>query len=118
MENRHWQDWLTGVAGLWLAISPWVMPYISADGMVNAMITWTFFLTGVVVVLIAAAAVSAFSEWQENAGIVLGIWIAISPWILGFSGFPFATVNAVVCGSLIFVLAAWTIFDIHRMGRA
>lgn len=46
-------------------------------------------------------------RWQDFATLALGIWIALSPWILGFfDDLPLATWNALVLGALIVVVAA------------
>jgi len=46
-------------------------------------------------------------RWQDFATLALGIWIALSPWILGFfDELPLATWNALVLGALIVVVAA------------
>lgn len=46
-------------------------------------------------------------RWQDFALLALGIWIALSPWILGFfDDLALATWNALVLGALIVVVAA------------
>ncbi len=42
----------------------------------------------------------------SGLNIVLGLWLIISPWVLGYSGLPWPTWNNVVCGILIALLAA------------
>ena len=37
-------------------------------------------------------------KWQDWANLVLGLWLVLSPWILGFSGTSSATWNAVLLG--------------------
>jgi len=46
-------------------------------------------------------------RWQDVASLALGIWIALSPWILGFAEeLPPATWNALILGAIIVMLAA------------
>ncbi len=46
-------------------------------------------------------------RWQDFASLALGIWIALSPWILGFAeALPPATWNALILGAIIVTLAA------------
>ena len=46
-------------------------------------------------------------RWQDFATLALGIWIALSPWILGFfDDLPLATWNALALGALIVIVAA------------
>ena len=45
-------------------------------------------------------------RWQDWVELALGIWLAISPWVLGFQDMAFATWNAVLLGLAIIVFAA------------
>jgi hypothetical protein len=46
-------------------------------------------------------------RWQDFPDMLLGVWIAASPWVLGFADeYPWATWNAVIIGGVILVLAA------------
>ena len=38
------------------------------------------------------------ARWQDWAGCVLGFWLALSPWIVGYTQHESATVNAVFLG--------------------
>ena len=44
-------------------------------------------------------------KWQDWANLVLGLWLVLSPLILGFSGTSSATWNAVILGLLVGLLA-------------
>jgi len=41
---------------------------------------------------------SAATKWQEWAGFALGLWLAVSPWLAGYSDNEAATANAAVLG--------------------
>ena len=40
---------------------------------------------------------------------MLGVWLAISPWLLGFNGFGAAMWNVLIVGIVVAVLALWTL---------
>lgn len=42
----------------------------------------------------------------SGLNIILGIWLIISPWVLGYSGLPWPLWNNIVCGVIIALLAA------------
>ncbi|MEK7634413.1 MAG: SPW repeat protein [Patescibacteria group bacterium] len=42
--------------------------------------------------------------------LVLGLWVLISPWILGFSAFAPAMWSNVVVGVLIIICSLWNLF--------
>jgi hypothetical protein len=53
-------------------------------------------------------------NWQDWLDMVLGLWLAVSPWILDFADSdPGATRNALIVGILIAVLSALTFLAYH-----
>jgi hypothetical protein len=42
--------------------------------------------------------VAATAKWQDWASFALGLWLAVSPWIVGYSEHEAATANAIVLG--------------------
>jgi hypothetical protein len=48
----------------------------------------------------------AWEEWTEA---VLGMWLAVSPWMLGFYAHQGATASAFVGGLIVTVLALWVL---------
>lgn len=47
------------------------------------------------------------SNWIE---LVLGAWILLSPWLLGFSAFTFAKWSNIIVGLVIVIIKVWDIF--------
>lgn len=41
---------------------------------------------------------SATAKWQDWASFALGLWLAVSPWIAGYSEHEAATANAILLG--------------------
>ena len=103
MKMRRWQDWINLILGVWLFISPWVVGYA---GMASAA-AWNAWILGVAIVVFAAFAVSMPQIWEETVNIILGVWMVISPWVLGFTGTRNVEANAVIVGILVVVFAAW-----------
>lgn len=103
-KMKHWQDPLNLVLGLWLIASPWALAYQDEmTAMQNAL------FVGVLVVAMAAIELFKVQAWEEWTNFALGIWLAISPWLLGFSGVALATYNALIVGIAIAVLALWAL---------
>ena len=50
-------------------------------------------------------------KWEDWAGVVLGVWLLLSPWLLGYSDHFAATANAVVLG---IVLASEELMHLGR----
>lgn len=49
-------------------------------------------------------------HWQDPLALVLGLWMGISPWVLGHSAEPSPTWNAVILGVLIVLAALVALF--------
>ncbi len=43
--------------------------------------------------------------------LVLGLWVVISPWLLGFSNNDIALWSNIIAGISIVILSLWSIFD-------
>ncbi len=44
------------------------------------------------------------------AQLVLGIWVFVSPWVLGFSEINIALWSNIISGALILIISLWKIF--------
>ncbi|MER3537504.1 MAG: hypothetical protein C4298_05385 [Thermus sp.] len=100
IRTAHWQDWANLVLGLWLLLSPWLLGYTS---LTNAL--WNSVIVGILVALMALMHLRGGPLWEEWVNLVLGIWLILSPWILGFSGMASPTWNAVIVGVLVGLFA-------------
>jgi hypothetical protein len=62
--------------------------------------------------LTAGAALYALfrvKAWEEWTNVVLGAWLVVSPWLLGFAALQAAMWTAVVLGLAIALLALWAL---------
>jgi hypothetical protein len=50
-------------------------------------------------------------RWQDQAILLLGVWLFISPWVLGYASNSALAINLYAFGALIAVLAA---FDLYK----
>lgn len=48
---------------------------------------------------------------QNYSQLVLGIWIFLSPWILGFSSISIMTWSNLIVGMIIILINVWAIFE-------
>jgi hypothetical protein len=67
---------------------------------------------GLLVLACAAAALLAFAEWEEWAMLALGLWVAASPWLLGFAHAKAMPINLGL-GLAIAYLSALELWLIH-----
>lgn len=103
MKTNRWQDWLNMLLGAWLFASPWLLQY--ADDLPRA--AWSAWISGAAIVLFAAVALYIPKAVDEIANALLGIGVAVSPWVLGFAANRDVTTNALLVGALVALLAIW-----------
>lgn len=119
---NRWEDWTNLILGGWLFFAPWVLTFTAGAAPAGATAApetavlnaaaWNAWIFGVIIALIAAAALFQVQKWEEWTNLAIGAWVAISPWALGFSNLATAAWNAVIIGILVFCVAAWDLYTI------
>ena len=89
-----------------LFVSPWLFAFAHGTLRID---TW---ICAGIVAAVSAVALVAFREWEEWIACVLGVWIAVSPWVLGFQHTVAMFINLSV-GILIAYLALLELWLIH-----
>jgi hypothetical protein len=92
--------------GAFLFVSPWLFAFAHGAPSADA---W---LSAILVALVSFAALVVFREWEEWINFILGMWISVSPWILGFQHTAAMRINLVV-GILIAYLAILELWLVH-----
>jgi hypothetical protein len=100
----QWQDSVNLILGIWLLVSPWILPYAALPGA-----AWNARLTGIAIALAAGAALTTYEVWKEWVNVLLAAWLIVSPWFLGYSdvGAPFY--NQFIVGLAVGILALWMV---------
>jgi SPW repeat len=90
---------------VWLFISPWVLTTTgSTKAAENA---WIIGAAIFVVALIALGTPRyPTADWVN---VVLGVWLFISPWVLGYTGVKDGSWDAWIFGVITVVLALWVL---------
>lgn len=104
-QQSHWQDPANAVLGIWLIFSPLILGFQS-----NLMAAANAALVGVLLLAAALGAIFVPRAWEEWTETALGLWLAISPWVLGISTMS-AKASAVVTGLVVLTLALWALQD-------
>lgn len=101
MAARRWQDWANLVLGAWIFVSPWVLDYAGTTAAWNAYIAGA----GLVVFVLLAAYMPSASEEIVNAA--FGVWLVVSPFVLGFDEMTVVALHTVLAGILATAFAIW-----------
>ncbi|WP_407169458.1 SPW repeat protein [Bradyrhizobium sp. ORS 111] len=67
------------VAAIFLLAAPWLFVHANQTAAIDLR------TSGVVIAVLSLAAIVAFSVWEEWANLFVGLWLIISPWVLGFT---------------------------------
>jgi hypothetical protein len=97
----HWQDWASFALGLWLAVSPWALDHVA----LHAATANAAFL-GLAIALASHFEVSFDAVAAQWFNMAAGLWLVLSPFLLGFSDETLATMNAMAVGTLAAALAS------------
>lgn len=112
MELEHWQDRITVLLGVWILISPVVLGFAPS----LPVVMWNSWLIGVVMLIVSAGRTVAQvpKVWQETIDLILGLWLIISPWMLGFATHAPARNCTIAAGLLVIGISLWmTLLDME-----
>lgn len=121
MNEQRWQDWLVALLGAWLVVSNWVLRFDASEPLsafTSRTIFWNSAIVGVAALVLAVMSLASRKLWEEWVNIVMGLWLVISPWVLGFSNVRNAVLNVTLCGLAIVVSSAWSVRDAGQTGHA
>ncbi len=110
--ETRWRDAANLLLGLWLLASPWALSYGNVD-----FATWNAWALGAVIAMSAIAALVEFHEWEEWVSAAFGLWLAVSPWVLGYTATVPALWNHVVVGLAVAGMAGWSLWSTHQSPR-
>jgi|SRR5712664_1950678 len=97
--NARFCDVANLILGAILFFSPWMFGFGAGMASQNA------YIAGIVVAVLAIAAIAAFAVWEEWLNLIVGLWVLVSPWVLGFQGTTAMTVHVVI-GAAVAIIAA------------
>lgn len=78
-KNKSVLDLYNLLLAVVLFTSPWFFAHASRTAGLDLR------LSAVAVIILSIAAMIAFSTWEEWINLALGLWLVISPWLLGFA---------------------------------
>jgi SPW repeat len=107
-RNEAFVDVVNLILGAWLFATPWIF------GFAGGFAGWNAWIAGALIALVALAALTAFTEWEEWANLLLGLWVIVAPWNLGFEGVTAAVANHEIVGITVVVLAAIELWLTYR----
>lgn len=106
MKTVKTLSWLVVVMGAWEVLAPFILGASSKAGFM-----WDAIIIGIALIVLAGwAALSSVTSTVKNlswVNAVLGLWLIIAPFILGYSNIGAALWNDIIVGIIVLVLAGW-----------
>src|ERR1700739_3168600 len=100
---KQWEDCSSWALGLWLLLLSLALFFDNEPrAMENAL------AVGALIIIAEIVELSIFRDWEEWINVVLGAWLAISPWVLGIANSA-ARWNFLIVGTLVLALALYEI---------
>ena len=109
-SNARFCDLVNLLLGTILSFSPWLFNLsIDTPRQTDA-------IAGLLIAVLAIAALTAFAVWQEWLNLIAGLGLIASPWLLGFQDSDAMTVHVVI-GAVVAALAAFEAWIAHAGER-
>jgi hypothetical protein len=80
VTHREWQDWVGVGLGALTLVSPFI-----GDEPVGGIVMLNAVVIGLVVLMISQLEIVGPTSWEEIINAICGLWLIVSPLILGYS---------------------------------
>jgi SPW repeat len=100
---------LNVLIGTFLFFSPWVFAYRDEQAA-----PWNAWTSGALLAIVAFSTLFYLKRWEEWLNLLIGSWISVSPWLLGFSHHSTATGIHVIVGigaGVIALVELWRLYS-------
>lgn len=95
------------VLAIFLLIPPWLFARANQTAAIDLR------LSGAAIAILSLAAIVAFSKWKEWVNLLLGFWLIVSPWLLGFAHTRAMHIS-IAAGAVVMYLSLielWLVYD-------
>jgi len=117
MKTAKWLNWIIVVAGIWEVLASFILGYSATT---SAM--WDAIVVGIVLIVLGAWAALANSSSTIKIlswiNAVLGLWLIVAPFIIGYSNVVTAMWNDIIVGIIVIVLGVWAALTGHTPAEA
>ena len=114
MRTANTLSWLVAAAGVWELLAPFILGYADI-----AVAVWNAIIVGIALIALGAwAALTKTANTERNLDWVtaaVGLWLVLSPFVLGFAVITVAMWNAIIVGIIVIALSAWAATSIGRL---
>ncbi len=102
--------------GLWQIAAPFALGYAHVTAPL-----WNSVIVGALLIgfsLTCAVTTSAvLARTMDWLNVILGIWLIVAPFVMGYAGIVAGLWNAVIVGTLVAALSLWALTSLYRRVR-
>lgn len=114
LQRARWSSVGNVLAGLWLVIAPVALTFTGTNAA-----QYNHVIVGVAVLVLAA--IRAFNPDRRESiswvNVILGLWMIVSPYLLGYANVSSARTNSLITGAVILILAAFSAYETSEAHR-
>ncbi|WP_051334515.1 SPW repeat protein [Bradyrhizobium sp. Ai1a-2] len=113
-RNESALDLYNLAAAIFLLAAPWMFVRVNPTAAIDLLIS------GAAIAILSLAAIIAFSVWEEWVNLLVGGWLIVSPWLLGFEHTR-AMHFSIVAGAVVMfmsLLELWLEYEKTHLGPA
>jgi len=107
----HTPDWSSLAIATILLLAPWILHYTSW------MATLATSFSAAILLLLSAVAFAEIDDSETPEYFIVGVWLLVSPWILGFWPDTRALLVHLLVGGVLVAYAAWEIWGASASRR-
>jgi len=113
MGTQKALSWLVALVGVWEVIAVAVLGYSASSAAL-----WDAIIVGVLLFVLGVWAALSNQVGTDRTldwiNVVLGVWLIIAPFLLGYSALAAALWNDIIVGIVVVVLAGWAALAMGR----
>jgi hypothetical protein len=109
----RWQDFANLAIGIALGFSPWLLGFFEEAPVA----TWNALVAGATVIVLAAVDMEKPANWGQWMMALIGVWLALSPAMLGFEEDWIASAVTILAGTVVFVVAGGALLSAVQRSR-
>lgn len=110
MERTHWPSAIIVVVGLWLIGATFYTDDVApvAGPVVNSL-DWNFIVVGLAFLALGFASLLTRHWLEDWALLAVSVWLAISPWVLGYAGLEAHVTTALAAAAIVALVSGFTV---------
>ena len=112
MRTSNRINWVVAILGVWEIIAPFVLGYVTVRPPFwnNIIFGAALLVLSVWSALSASVTVDRTLDWIDA---VIGIWLIVAPFVLGYTTVTAALWNDIIVGIVVVVLSAWAALSVR-----